>query len=144
MKQENQHTELRTLPKMTVFKWKIQDSNLFEYGTPFLLKKGIWLLLLLLLFHSVMSNSLHSHRQQHTSLPCPSLSPRACSNSCLLCRWCNRVILCCPLLLPSVFPSIRVLYLLPIIYASLWFPQTQLSINMITFSFSLLRVIFEA
>ena len=56
----------------------------------------------------------------------------------------NHLTLCCPLLLPSVFPSIRVLYLLPIIYASLWFPQTQLSINMITFSFSLLRVIFEA
>ena len=26
-------------------------------------------------------------RQQHTKLPCPSPSPRACSNSCLLSRW---------------------------------------------------------
>ena len=25
----------------TIFKWKIQDSNLFEYGTPLLLKKRI-------------------------------------------------------------------------------------------------------
>ena len=36
---------------------------------------------------SVMSNSLQSHGLQHASLPCPSPSPRACSNSCLLNRW---------------------------------------------------------
>ena len=33
-----------------------------------------------------MSDSLQSHAQQHTRLPCPSLSPRVCSNSCLLSR----------------------------------------------------------
>ena len=41
---------------------------------------------------------------------CPSLSLRACSNSCPheLAVLCNHLILCCPLLLlPSVFPSIR-------------------------------------
>ena len=38
--------------------------------------------------HSVMSDSLWPHRLQHTRLPCPSLSPRACSNSCPLSqRW---------------------------------------------------------
>ena len=26
---------------------------------------------------------------QHTRLPCPSLSPRVCSNSCELCWWCH-------------------------------------------------------
>ena len=31
---------------------------------------------------SVMSNSLQPHGLQHTRLPCPSPSPRACSNSC--------------------------------------------------------------
>ena len=31
-----------------------------------------------------MSNSLWPHGLQHTRLPCPSLSPRACSNSCTL------------------------------------------------------------
>ena len=31
---------------------------------------------------SVMSNSLQPHGLQHTRLPCPSPTPRACSNSC--------------------------------------------------------------
>ena len=30
----------------------------------------------------VMSNSLWTHRLQHSRLLCPSLSPRVCSNSC--------------------------------------------------------------
>ena len=30
---------------------------------------------------SVMSDSLHSHALQHARLPCPSLSPRVCSDS---------------------------------------------------------------
>ena len=32
--------------------------------------------------HSVMSDSLQPHGLQHTRLPCPSPTPRACSNSC--------------------------------------------------------------
>ena len=31
--------------------------------------------------HSLMSNSLQPHRLQHTRLPCPSPTPRVCSNS---------------------------------------------------------------
>ena len=42
--------------------------------------------------HSVMSDSLPPHRLQHTSLPCPSPSPRACSNSCPLSQWCHPTI----------------------------------------------------
>ena len=43
---------------------------------------------LLLLFRClVMSNSLRPHRLQHARLPCPSLSPRVCSNSCPLSQW---------------------------------------------------------
>ena len=34
--------------------------------------------------HSVMSNSLRPHGLQHTRLPCPSPSPGACLNSCPL------------------------------------------------------------
>ena len=58
----------------------------------------------------VMSNSLQPHAQQHTSLLCPSLSPRVCSNSYLLSWWCHPTISSChPLLiLPSIFPNIRV------------------------------------
>ena len=43
--------------------------------------------LLLLLSHSVVSDSLWPHELQHTSLPCPSQSPGACSDSCPLSRW---------------------------------------------------------
>ena len=58
-----------------------------------------------------MSDSLWPHGLQHARLPCPSQSPRVCSNS-----WCielvmpsNHLILCCPLiLLPSIFPSIKI------------------------------------
>ena len=35
-----------------------------------------------------MSDSLQPHGLQHVRLPCPSLSPRVCSNSCPLNRWC--------------------------------------------------------
>ena len=60
---------------------------------------------------SVMSDSLRPHGLQYTRPPCPSLTPRACSNSCPLSQEMpsNHLILCRPLLLlPSVFPSIRV------------------------------------
>ena len=36
-----------------------------------------------------MSNSLQPHELQHTRLPCLLLSPRVCSNSCLLSQWCH-------------------------------------------------------
>ena len=41
---------------------------------------------------SVMSNSLPPHGLQHARLPCPSPTPRACSNSCPLSRWCHLTI----------------------------------------------------
>ena len=49
----------------------------------------IWYTYPLLLFSwSVVSDSLWSHRLQYARLPCPSLSPAVCSNSCLLSHWC--------------------------------------------------------
>ena len=33
--------------------------------------------------------TLWLHGPQHTRLPCPSPTPRACSNSCPLSRWCH-------------------------------------------------------
>ena len=55
-------------------------------------------------------DSLWPHELQHTRVPCPSLSPRVCSNSCPLTWWCyNHLILWHPLLLlPSLFPRVRV------------------------------------
>ena len=36
-----------------------------------------------------MSYSLQPHGLQHAKLPCPSLTPRTCSNSCLWNWWCH-------------------------------------------------------
>ena len=41
---------------------------------------------------SVVSNSLWPHGMQHAGLPCPSPTPRACSNSCPSSRWCHPTI----------------------------------------------------
>ena len=59
---------------------------------------------------SVMSDSLQPHGLQHTRLPCPSSTPKSFPNSCPLSWWCsNHLVLCHHLLLlPLVFPSIRV------------------------------------
>ena len=35
-----------------------------------------------------MSDSLWPHGLEHARLPCPSLSPGVCTNSCPLCQWC--------------------------------------------------------
>ena len=57
-----------------------------------------------------MSNSLWPHGLQHARPRCPSLPPRVCSNSVSteLVIPSNHLILCQPLLLPLIFPSIRV------------------------------------
>ena len=48
-----------------------------------------------------MSDSLQPHGLQHTTLPCPSSPPRACSDSCPLSKWCHSA--SCPLLFRSPF-----------------------------------------
>ena len=51
------------------------------------------LIFLLLLFScSVVSYSLRPHGLQHARHPCPSSSPRACSNSCPSSQWCHPTI----------------------------------------------------
>ena len=56
-----------------------------------------------------MSNSLWPHGLQHTRPPCPSPTPGVYPDSCPLSWWCHPTIsFCHPLLLPSIFPSIRV------------------------------------
>ena len=42
--------------------------------------------------HSVVSDSLRPHGLQHARPPCPSLSPRGCSNSCPLSWRCHPTI----------------------------------------------------
>ena len=51
------------------------------YGWPFINSPQ------LLFRHSVMSDSLRPHGLQHTRLPCPSIPPGVCSDSCPLSRW---------------------------------------------------------
>ena len=57
-----------------------------------------------------MSNSLQPHGLQNARLPCPLPTPRACSNMSIESVMpSSHLILCRPLLLlPSIFPSIRV------------------------------------
>ena len=65
----------------------------------------------MLFSRSFTSDCLQLHGLQYARIPCPSPSPRACSNSCLSSQWCHPTILssCHPLLLlPSIFPSIKV------------------------------------
>ena len=42
--------------------------------------------------YSVMSYSLQPHGLWHARLPCPTPTPRACSNSCSSSRWCHPTI----------------------------------------------------
>ena len=64
-----------------------------------------------------MSNSLQPHGLQHARLPCPSLSPRACSNSRPLSQWCH------PTMSSFVIPLSPCLQSFP---ASGSFPMSQL------------------
>ena len=60
---------------------------------------------MLIFSRSVVSDSLWSHELQHASLPCPSMSPGVCPNSCPSSQWCH------PTISSSVTPSPSVLKL---------------------------------
>ena len=142
------HCEEHWLPSATQKNYK--EDWLGTQTTPDVLQQGIWLKIMfyppaeiqkspievqpavhkdppwLLLFScSVMSDSLWPYKLQYTRLPCPSPSPEACSNSF---HWvANASQPSCPLsplvLLPSIFPSIRVFsnkLTLPIRWPNYW------------------------
>ena len=67
--------------------------------------------------HSAVSNSLQPHGLQHARLPCPSPTPRACSNSCPSSHWCH------PTISSSAVPFSSSLQSFP---ASGSFPMSQL------------------
>ena len=60
----------------------------------------------MLFSHSVVSSSLWPHELQNR-LPCPSLSPGDCSNSCALSHWCHSTISSSvfPFSCPQSFPA---------------------------------------
>ena len=66
--------------------------------------------------HSVVSNSLQPYGPKHARLPCPSLAPGVCSNSCPSSWWCH------PTFLPSVVHFSSCLQSFP---ASGSFPMSQ-------------------
>ena len=65
---------------------------------------------------SVVSDSLRPHGLQHARLPCPSPTPRAYSNSCLLSWWCH------PTISSSVIPFSSCLQSFPALGS---FPMSQ-------------------
>ena len=70
-------------------------------------------ILLQLLSHA----QLRPHELQHTRLPCTSLSPGACSNSCPLSQWCH----------PTISSSVAPFYSYPQIFPALGsFPMSWL------------------
>ena len=69
--------------------------------------------------HSIMSDSLWPHGLQHTRLPCPSLTPGTCSNSCLS-QWCH------PTISSSVVPFSSCLQFFP---ASGSFPMSPFFVS---------------
>ena len=74
---------------------------------------------------SVLSDSLRPHGLQHARPPCPSPTPWTYSKllSIESVMPSHHLILCCPFLLPSIFPSIRVFFnesLLPIRRPKCW------------------------
>ena len=70
-----------------------EDSTCYEAPKPKLCNYWAHALELTVQFsHSVVSDSFRPHGLQHTRLPCPSPTPRACSNSCSSSRWCHSTI----------------------------------------------------
>ena len=65
--------------------------------------------------HLVMSDSLWPHGLQHARLPCPSPTPRACSNSCPSSQWCY----------PTISSSVSPFSHLQFFPASGSFPMSQ-------------------
>ena len=70
-------------------KLKNLSSPLQEVRSP---DRNVLEIFLLLFSCSVVSSSLQPYGLQQARLPCPSSSPRACSNSCPLSCWCHPTI----------------------------------------------------
>ena len=102
--------------------YKLEEKDYIGVHLPILRGKSIPFICLedLLFSHWVMSISLWPHGRQHSRLPCPSPSLRACSNSCPLSRW------CIPTSSSSVIPFSFCLQSFP---ASVYFPMSQLFVS---------------
>ena len=91
---QSAHWRLNQLSIQTEFGWKpplkctdmfnisISSHNAAVPSTPISLLFSCY----------VLSNSLQPHELQHARLPCPSLCPWVCSDSCPLNQWCHTTI----------------------------------------------------
>ena len=95
------------------------------------LKVGKWLCHSVQFSRSVMSNSLQPHGLQHARPPCPTPTPRACSNSCPLSRWCH------PTISSSVIPFSSCLQSSPASGSFQWVNSSHQVANIWSFSFSI-------
>ena len=75
---------------------------------------------------SIQSESLQPHGMQHTRIPCPSPTPRACSNSCPSSQWCHPIISSSVVPFSSCFQSFPALGSFP---TSQFFPSGGQSIG---------------
>ena len=89
----------KQIREISLFIWKIQCFSSVQFSC------------------SVMSDSWRPHGLQHARFPCPSPTPRACSNSCPSSQWCH------PTISSSVIPFSFCLQSFP---ASGSFPMSQL------------------
>ena len=94
------------VPFLTFSKLEIISVEMLLLCCFFLLPLSIWLLIqwqdfsiihaiwssLVQFSCSAVSDSLWPHRLHHARLPCPSPTPRTCSNSCALSWWCHPTI----------------------------------------------------
>ena len=86
----------RDLKERKSWQWrtgKMGQADLMDWKIPGRNENRLLLFSCLLLCScSMVDDSLRPHGLQHTGPPCPSLSPRACSNSCALSQWCHPTI----------------------------------------------------
>ena len=84
------------------------SATLFSYMVLFIPHKNLKWAMPLLFSHWVACNPLQPHRLQHARLPCPSRSRSLLRFMSIELVMLSNHLLCRSLLLPSVFPSIRV------------------------------------
>ena len=82
------HPLVKTSHMAKLFVSGIRDYSLQEASRGIALLPGWWWLF----SRWVVSDSLQPHGLQCTRLPCPSLTPRVCSDSCPFNRWCHPTI----------------------------------------------------
>ena len=81
-----------TPPPFFFILWWLQRTMLCVCWFSFFKVSFLFHLGLLSFICSVVSDFLHPHGLQYARLACPSLSPKVCSNSCLLNWRCHRTI----------------------------------------------------